>query len=88
VVRQMPHGICDYSINSRYLKPKRAAKQGPVANSQEAIPLVGQGAYDAYKDKARDVAALFTEATGIPVRKPSLDQGIWPGNSIGITCSR
>jgi hypothetical protein len=47
--------------------------QRPVANSQEAIPLVGQGAYDAYKDKARDVAVLFTEATGIPVREPSLD---------------
>jgi hypothetical protein len=50
-----------------------AAKQGPVANSQEAIPLVGQGIYDAYKDKAPDVAALFTDATGFLVTEPSLD---------------
>ena len=82
MVRQMPHGICDYSINSRYLKPKRAAKQGPVANSQEAIPLVGQGAYDAYKDMARDVAALFTEATGIP------DKGAVLGSKNELNASR
>jgi hypothetical protein len=50
-----------------------AAKQGAVASLQEAIPLVGQGVFDAYKDKARDVAALFTEATGFIVSDPSLD---------------
>jgi hypothetical protein len=50
-----------------------AAKQGPITSPQEAISLVGQGAYDSYKDKARDVAALFTEATGIPVTEPSLE---------------
>jgi hypothetical protein len=62
-------------LHQQQISETEARRQalGPVANSQEAIPLVGQGAYDAYKDKARDVAALFTEATGIPVREPSLD---------------
>jgi hypothetical protein len=50
-----------------------AAMQGPVASLQEAIPLVGQGVFDAYKDKARDVAALLTEATGFIVPDSSLD---------------
>lgn len=49
------------------------AKQGPVASVQEAIPLVGQSAFDAYKDKARDVAALFADATGFIVPDPSLE---------------
>lgn len=49
------------------------AKQGTVADLQEAIPLVGQGVYESYKDKARDVAALFTDATGFVVPEAALD---------------
>ena len=47
-------------------------KSGPVASPQEAVQLVGQPAYNAYKDKAKDVAALFTAETGIPVGPASL----------------
>jgi IstB-like ATP binding protein len=50
-----------------------AKKQGQVANLAEAIPLMGQDAYDAYRQKARDVAAIFTEATGIVVVDASLE---------------
>jgi hypothetical protein len=39
----------------------------------EAIPLMGQEAYDAYRQKARDVAAMFTDATGLVVADASLE---------------
>jgi len=61
----------------KYRDAATTKKSGPVANLQEAIQLAGQPAYDAYKDKAKDVAALFTAETGIPVGpsllEPSLD---------------
>lgn len=50
-----------------------AAKQSQVASLAEAIPLIGQSTYDAYRQKARDVAAIFTEATGIVVADASLE---------------
>jgi hypothetical protein len=50
-----------------------AAKQGQLASLTEAIPLMGPGAYHAYRQKARDVAAIFTDATGIGVADVSLD---------------
>jgi hypothetical protein len=50
-----------------------AKKQGQVANLAEAIPLMGQDAYDAYRQKARDVAAIFTDATGLVVADASLE---------------
>jgi hypothetical protein len=50
-----------------------AAKQGQVASLTEAIPLAGQSAYDAYRQKAKDVAAIFADATGIVVADASLD---------------
>lgn len=50
-----------------------AAKQGQVASLAEAIPLIGQSTYDAYRQKARDVAAIFTDATGIVVADASLE---------------
>jgi hypothetical protein len=39
----------------------------------EAIPLMGQDAYDAYRQKARDVAAIFADATGLAVADASLE---------------
>ncbi len=50
-----------------------AKKQGQVASLAEAIPLMGQDAYDAYRQKARDVAAIFTDATGLIVADASLE---------------
>jgi hypothetical protein len=51
-----------------------AKKQGQVASlAAEAIPLMGQDAYDAYRQKARDVAAIFTDTTGIVVADASLE---------------
>jgi hypothetical protein len=50
-----------------------AAKQGQLANLAEAIPLMGPGAYDAYRQKARDVAAIFTDATGLGVADAALE---------------
>ncbi|MCC8968887.1 hypothetical protein [Bradyrhizobium brasilense] len=44
-----------------------AKKQGQVASLAEAIPLIGQDAYEAFRRKARDVAAIFTDATGIVI---------------------
>lgn len=51
-------------------------KPGAIAGLQEAVQLVGQPTYDAYKDKAKDVAALFTAETGIPVGPPSLEPSL------------
>jgi hypothetical protein len=50
-----------------------AKKQGQVMSLVEAIPLMGQDAYDAYRQKARDVAAIFTDATGLVVADASLE---------------
>ncbi|MDX3968267.1 MAG: hypothetical protein QHD01_16915 [Bradyrhizobium sp.] len=50
-----------------------AKKQGQVASLAEAIPLIGQDVYDAYRQKARDVAAIFADATGIVVIDASLE---------------
>ncbi|MGY8663815.1 hypothetical protein Q3C01_15785 [Bradyrhizobium sp. UFLA05-109] len=50
-----------------------AKKQGQVASLAEAIPLMGQDTYDAYRQKARDVAAIFTDATGIVIADASLE---------------
>jgi hypothetical protein len=51
-------------------------KSGPVDSRDEAVQLVGQPAYNAYKDKAKDVAALFTAETGIPVGPTSLEPSL------------
>ena len=62
------------SLRSDELKlTAAAAKQGQIASLAEAIPLMGPGVYDAYRQKARDVAAIFTDATGIVVANASLD---------------
>jgi hypothetical protein len=53
-----------------------AAKRGPVATLEEAIQLAGQSAYDAYKDKAKDVAALFSLETGISINAASLEPSL------------
>jgi hypothetical protein len=50
-----------------------AKKQGKVADTAEAASLLGQVALDAYRDKARDVAAIFTDETGKPVPDAGLD---------------
>jgi hypothetical protein len=53
-----------------------AAKQGTVAGLPEAISLAGQGAYSAYREKAKDVAAIFNQETGIIVSDASLDPAL------------
>ncbi|WP_139484808.1 hypothetical protein [Bradyrhizobium ivorense] len=50
-----------------------AKKQGQVASLAEAIPLIGQDVYDEYRQKARDVAAIFSDATGIIIADASLE---------------
>jgi hypothetical protein len=54
------------------LKAAVAKKQGQVASLAEAIPLMGD-ANDAYRQKARDIAAIFTDATGIVIADASLE---------------
>ena len=51
-------------------------KSGSVAGLQEAVQLAGLPAYNAYKDKAKDVAALFTAETGISVDPASLEPSL------------
>jgi hypothetical protein len=53
-----------------------AAKHSAVASLQEAVQFAGQSAYDAYKGKANDVAALFTLETGNPVSPASLEPAL------------
>jgi hypothetical protein len=53
-----------------------AAKQGPLANLTDAINSAGQGAYAAYREKAKDVAAIFSAETGIVVGDASLDPAL------------
>jgi hypothetical protein len=52
------------------------AKLGAVGTVQEAINLTGQPTYDSYKDKAKDVAALFTLQTGNAVTPASLEPSL------------
>jgi hypothetical protein len=52
------------------------AKQGAVASLQEAIALAGQPAYDAYRDRAKDVAALFALETGNVVSAAALEPSL------------
>ena len=61
---------------SKFRDAAAAAKKGAVASLPEAIPLAGQAAYDAYKDKAADVAALFTAETGIAVSPATLEPSV------------
>jgi hypothetical protein len=66
--------IADLRTDEQKLKAAAVAKkQGQVASLAEAIPLVGQDAYDAYRQKARDIAAIFTDATGIVIADASLE---------------
>ncbi|MGY4198879.1 hypothetical protein [Bradyrhizobium sp. USDA 4520] len=55
------------------LKGILAKKPGEVASLAEAIPLIGQDAYDTFRQKMRDVAAIFTDATGIVIAESSID---------------
>jgi hypothetical protein len=52
------------------------AKQGPVVSLADAINSAGQGAYSAYREKAKDVAVIFTAETGIVVGDASLDPAL------------
>jgi len=53
-----------------------AAKKGTVANLQEAISLVGRSPYEEYRDKAKDVAALFSLETGHTVNSSALEPSL------------
>jgi hypothetical protein len=53
-----------------------AKKQGVLTSLAEAIPLMGQDAYDSYRQKARNVAAIFTDATGIAIADTSLEPDV------------
>jgi hypothetical protein len=44
-----------------------------LASLAEAIPLVGQESYDAYRQKARDVPRFFTDATGLAIEDASIE---------------
>jgi hypothetical protein len=44
-----------------------AEAAGATATLQAAVAAVGQETYAAYRDKSRNVAALFTEQTGMPI---------------------
>lgn len=66
-------------LRSDELKLKAAAaakKQGAVTSLAEAIPLMGQDAYDAYRQKAKNVAAIFSDATGIAIADTSLEPDV------------
>jgi hypothetical protein len=52
------------------------ARQGPVASLADAINSAGQGAYSAYREKAKDVAVIFTAETGIVIDDASLDPAL------------
>jgi hypothetical protein len=58
---------------SKFKDAARTAKQGPVVSLADAINSAGQGAYSAYREKAKDVAVIFTAETGIVVGDASLD---------------
>lgn len=53
-----------------------AAKSGRVKDIAEAVSLLGQSAVDAYRDKAKDAAALFEAATQNKVPASGLDPSI------------
>lgn len=47
-----------------------------MASLADAINSAGQGAYSAYREKAKDVAVIFTAETGIVVGDASLDPAL------------
>lgn len=67
--------IDDLRDREKKLKTGTVGKQG-LAPSPQDTASGAQSAVDAYKEKARDVAALFTEATGIPVSDAALEPSI------------
>jgi hypothetical protein len=65
--------IADLRDRERKLRDAATAKkQGKVVDVNDAAQQLGQPAIDAYLDKARDVAALFTDATGTVVAASNL----------------
>jgi hypothetical protein len=58
---------------TKFKDAARTAKQGTVVSLADAINSAGQGAYSAYREKAKDVAVIFTAETGIVVGDASLD---------------
>jgi hypothetical protein len=76
-VSDLNTAIADLRDRERKFRDDATVKKpGPVASLQEAIQLVGQPSYNAYKDKAKDVAALFTAVTSIPVGPASLEPSL------------
>jgi hypothetical protein len=61
---------------SKFKDAATTAKQGPVVSLADAINSAGQGAYSAYREKAKDVAVIFTAETGIVVGDASLDPAL------------
>ena len=61
------------TVRSASLNSVSMSSNTATLSPAEAIPLMGQDAYDAYRQKARDVAAIFTDATGIVVPDASLE---------------
>jgi len=60
----------------KFREAATAKKPGKVADLAEAVSLLGQSALDAYRDKAKDVAALFTAETQKTVPASGLDPSI------------
>jgi hypothetical protein len=66
--------IADLRDQEKKLREAASAKkQGRITDLAEAAGLVGQQPVDAYREKARDAAALFTAATGNQVPDSGLE---------------
>ncbi len=60
----------------KFREAATAKKPGKVADLAEAVSLLGQSALDAYRDKAQEVAAVFTAETQKTVPASGLDPSI------------
>jgi hypothetical protein len=72
--------IAGLRTDEQKLKAAAVAKKKAVASLAEAIPLVGQDGYDAYRQKAKDVVAIFADATGVVIADASIEPIVtWRG---------
>ncbi|MGY2811924.1 hypothetical protein [Bradyrhizobium sp. USDA 4506] len=80
-ISELNAAIAGLRSDEQKLKATVVAKnQGQVASLAEAIPLIGKDAYDAFRQKARDIAAIFTDATGIVIADSSLEPLVTQGD--------
>ncbi len=73
-VEDLNDAISDLRTRERKFRDAATTvKKAAIIDLAEAINLAGQSTYDDYKDRARDVAALFTDQTQIQVDAASLE---------------